>query len=260
MSFDTLNRTYSRNKLTCTRFGSDEGIWTPTASQKYATGTLYEPDDGSGRKFRYCKNAAVALTKGLMLQQAAAVTNWQNEVQTTGTAAAVGDKKITIYVATAPTANEWDDGYLIIQDGAGEANMYTIASHTVPASGTLVTVYIADAGGIRTATAVTSEVTVVKNLYRDVIVHPVTTATGIPVGVPLVDVTANYYFWAQTKGPCPMVVDAGDTITIGAPAGVPATSGTAGGAGVRQTTRLEWGKIMDIGAGGETGLVYLTLD
>ena len=238
---------------------NDCDIYHETVDQRYMLGCKLELADG--RIFRYCKCSSVAITtKACMLQEAVVKGDWTNEDQDTGTAAAIGDTQIRIFVTEAPTANVWDGGYLFIQDGIGQYEMYTIKSHTLT---TLPLVQLEDEGGIRTATLVTStgtEITVVKNLYRDVIIHPVTTATGIPIGVPQIAITADYYFWAQRRGPCGVRVDAGDTITIGAPAGVPGTSGTPGGFGVRQSTRLEWGTIMHIGEAAGTALVYLSLE
>ena len=238
---------------------NDCDIYHETVDQRYMLGCKLELADG--RIFRYCKNSSVAITtKACMLQQAAATPNWTNEDQDTGTAAAIGDPHIRIFVTTAPTANVWDGGYLVVQDGIGQYEMYTIKSHTLT---TLPLVQLEDEGGIRTATLVTStgtEITVVKNLYRDVIIHPVTTPTGIPVGVPQIAITASYYFWAQRRGPCGVRVENGDTLTIGAPAGLSATASTAGGFGDRVTTYLEWGTIMHIGEDAGTALVYLSLE
>jgi hypothetical protein len=259
MSYDNKNQTFHRDMVIAPAgLWPDRNIFVPTASQLFMAGAIHELDDG--RRFRYCENGAVALTKALMTQQAAAIAGWQDELQTTGTAMAIGDKRVTVFVTTAPTANEWDNGYLVMLDGTGEKEMYLIKSHTVPASGGIVTIDIADTGGIRTASAVTSEITIVKNIYKDVIVHPVTTATGKATGVPLVAVPANYFFWSQVKGPCPMVVDSGDTIVIGAPVGVPATSGVAGACGARQSTRISWGTVLDIGEADGTALIDLNLE
>ncbi len=232
----------------------------PTIDQRVMLGCKLELADG--RIFRYCRNSsAAALTKALMTQEAEATGNWTNESQSSGTAAAIGDKSITIAVSTAPTAHIWDDGYLFIQDGTGQYEMYIIKSHTLTGTPTIT---IADEGGIRVATVASgsTEISVVKSLYRDVVVHPVNTATGIPTGVPITTVPISYYFWAQRRGPCAVQVDTDETLTIGTPIGVPVTGGTdtAGVWGVRQTTLVEWGTIMHIGEADGTALVYLTLE
>ena len=230
-----------------------------TSDQKYMLGTKYSLDDG--RVYRYVENGATELTAGLMVQQAVVNSDWDDVVQTTGTAAAVGDTEITVAVGALPTANDWDNGWLVILDGTGVKQSYNIKSHNVPASGILVKVKIADEGGIRIATATTSEITIIKNLYKDVIVHPVTTATGMALGVPNGTIAANEFGWIQTHGPCGMIVDTSDTLTVGTPVGVPATSAVAGACAVRQTTRAEWGVTTTaIGEGDGTALIYLTLE
>lgn len=244
------------------RLVAGNNIFTPTVDQRAMLGCKLELNDG--RIFRYTENAGTQLAKALMNQQAAATGNWQNESQANGTAADIGDKVIEVAVSTAPTLKEWDNGYMIVQDGTGEQEMYIIKEHEVS---TTPLVSIADQGGIRVATLATSgtEMTFVKNLYKDVIVHP-TTATGKPIGVALSIVPVNRFFWSQTRGPCPMLVDNGDTLVIGEFAGLPGTAGAAGEVGTplnSSTTLLDgnvWGYTMDIGAADETALIYLTLE
>jgi hypothetical protein len=227
-----------------------------TSTQKYMLGAKLELADG--RIFRYCEAGAVALSKALMCQQAVVTANWANQVQTTGTAAAIADTSIKVYVATAPSAHDWDNGWLNIRDGTGIGEVYNIKSHD---ASLLPVIQIADEGGIRTATATTSEITVIKNLYKDVVVHPVTTATGMAVGVPLTTIAINYFGWLQTHGPCPMIVDTSDTLTVGTPVGVPATSAVAGACDVRQSTYAEWGVCTTaIGEADGTAVIYLTLE
>lgn len=238
---------------------SAEDVWHPHTTQKYMLGCKCEFNDG--RLYRYCSNGAVALTAGYVNQQAAGTANWQNEVQTNGTAASIGDTSIKIAVSTAPTANQWDNGYLTIEDGTGEGQMYVIKEHTLT---TTPTIQIADTGGIRVATAVTSEVTVTKNLYKDVVVSA-TNPTGIAVGVNPVAVTAStsattYYFWSQVRGPAAVVVDDTDTIVVGDY--VAGSASVAGACALMDAAAddVPWGRVMRAAATGETALIYLTIE
>lgn len=230
-----------------------------TTDQKYMLGLKYSTSDG--RIYRYVENGGTALTAGLMVQQAVVDSDWDDVVQTTGTAAAIGDTEIVVAVGALPTANDWDNGWLVILDGTGVKQAYNIKSHNVPDSGILVKVKIADEGGIRIATATTSEITIIKNIYKDVIVHPVTTATGMALGVPNGDIAANSFGFIQTRGPVGMIVDTSDTLTVGTPVGVPATSAVAGACDVRQSTFAEWGVTTTaIGEADGTALINLTLE
>ncbi len=253
------NYSFRRNRIEGpTRQVAASDIFTPTVDQKHTLGLEFDLNDATGRVFRYSKNGAVALTPALVTQQAAGTANWQNEVQTTGTAADVGDTSIKVFTTTAPTLNIWNDGYLTIEDGDGETQMYLIKEHDVP-SDTLTTIQIVDTGGIRIATAVTSEVTITKNLYRDVVVS-ITDPTGIATGLPLSDVPISYFYWSQVTGPAPLVIDGTDSVEVG---DMIAGSGSVDGAGALPDAAADdvlWGRIMRAPGTSETALVYLTIE
>jgi hypothetical protein len=113
------------------------------------------------------------------------------------------------------------------------------------------------------ATDATSEISLYPNVGLGIVVAP-TTGTGYRVGVTNGVVTADNYYWAQRRGPCGMVVDAGDTIVVGEVVGKPTTNGTAGACGVVDYDGTNapqlYGVAMGIAAGGETALIYLDLE
>ncbi len=104
-----------------------------------------------------------------------------------------------------------------------------------------------------------SEVSLVKSPFKATVVAPTTTLTSTPCGVPLIDVTATYFYWSQVKGPCPLYVDDGDTLTLAEPVGSPGTSGTAGTCGIATTIEGRYGRAMTIGAADEIALINLDL-
>jgi len=226
-------------------------IYHSTTDQKYMLGCKLELADG--RIFRYCECSA-AVTKALMTTQIAATANWVNEVQTTGTAATAKDKEIKIYVATAPSAHDWDEGWLIIRLGTGLGEAYLIKSHD---ASLLPVVQIADEGGIRTTTATSSDITVIKNPYKGILIHPHTTPTGMPTGVPLCSIATGSFGWLQTHGNCPMIVDTG--VTVGVDVGF--GTSTAGAAKARATTKPAWGRCTTaVGESAGTAIIFLTLE
>jgi hypothetical protein len=237
----------------------DRNIFQNMATKFFPLGAIAESRDG--RRWRYCEAGATNLTKCL-LNQGAITTNWTNDVQTYGVASAIGDKTIDVNLAATATAGDFIDGYLVIQDLTGEGEMYLIKDNTTgvadATSGYDVTIHIADEGGIRTATAITTEITVVKNKYKDLLVAA-TNATAAIVGVNHVAVTANYFFWAQTRGPCAIIQDA-DTIVAGDP--VQASQNTAGNVGLLDggVTDVQVGRCMAIAASTETCLIDLTIE
>jgi len=250
------NHTYRRDPIVePSQLYAANDIYHATTDQNYMLGCKLELADG--RIFRYCK-CGTGVTKALMTQQATVNSDWDNEVQTTGTAAVIGDQSIKVYVVNAPSAHDWDDGWLNVRDGTGEGEAYLIKSHD---ASLLPVIELADEGGIRTATLASTgtELTIIKNLYRDIVVHPSTTATGMPTGVPLCTIATASYGWLQTHGLCPMIVDGGDTVTVGLDVGVGDTDD--GHCKERQSTGPAWGiATTAVGEADGTALIFLTLE
>lgn len=237
-------------------------LFHPTADQRFMLGCIYELNDG--RKYRYCK-AGSALSAGYISQSAAGTANWQNQAQTNGSAWSIGDKIVTAVLASTATKDQFAEGYLTIEDGTGEGQMYLIkgnkAGTSNATSGYDIEIEIADEGGIRIATATSSEVTVTLNKYADVIPFP-TNPTGTCTGVSPVAVTDNYYFWSQVKGPC-AVVNGSDTIVVGdlVVAGAQAEGLAAlPDNGTACEGDVEIGYVMRAAASGETALIDLTIE
>ena len=181
-------------------------IFNPTSDKRFPLGAIAEARDG--RLWRYCENGGSILALALVNQHAAGVANWQNIGQDNSPAAfVIGDKIVTVTVTTTATAGDFIDGYLTVENGTGEGELYIIKDNkTGTANATTgfdVVVEIADTGGVRIATLATSgtDLTLTKNKYKDVIVE---SGTGQVIGVNHVSIPANNFFWAQTRGPCPV--------------------------------------------------------
>lgn len=168
-----------------------------------------------GRVYRYAKAAGTALDAGKLCVAATPVANHENIA--VAAAVAVGETTVTATLgATAATAGDYDEGYMVVSDAAGEGITYKIKhSGAADASG-VITIELEDA--VKVALTTSSEVSLYKNLYKDVVVSA-TDQADIAVGVPNVAVTANYYFWAQTGGMCAVLADEiiaqGSAATIG---------------------------------------------
>jgi hypothetical protein len=238
----------------------DSYVYSNTADQKYALGTILDLEDG--RRFRYARAGTTALAVALMTQAEAATAQWLEEIQT-GKSGAIGDTTYAALITTGatPAVDEWAEGWMVVNKGASElGHMYKIVSNTSHA--TAPTVTLADPGGLRVVISATSECSFVKNSWADVIVVPAGAGTNRPTGVPLVAFTANTYGWLQTRGPCPMTVDTGDTLVAGDKAGEPATGAVAGAVGVYDAdgTELPYGYVMSIATAGETAIIDLQLE
>ena len=184
-----------------------QGLFEESSVEKHRVGTLRKLSDG--RVFAYALNAAVALAAGKLTQSPAPAANWKNIA--VAAAAAIGDKRVSVTLgATALTANYLKDGFLHVNDAAGEGHLYKIRGHAAADASAAVWIDLYDA--IRVALTTSSEVTLTCHPQANVIVLP-TTATSAPAGIPPIAVTASYYFWNQVKGPAAVLTDG--TIVIG---------------------------------------------
>jgi len=234
--------------------GTVQTEWEISAIKNYVLGTkMIKPD---GREFIYAKAGATGLGKALMHQSSVSIANYYEQVQTAyGWAIGATSGTVLITTGATPTANLWTDGWMCCNKGVGLGQLYKIATNTAHATIPTVTLY----DPIVIAIAAASEISIIANRFAGTIVCPVTTLTARPVGVPLVAVTALYYYWSQVKGPAPMTVDTGDTIVIGEPVGSAGTNAVAGAVGVGTTTEGHYGRALTIGTADETAIIDLDL-
>ena len=173
-------------------------------------------------EFWYEKNAAVNLGIAAPLQSAAAVHAEFDDDIVVGAASAIGATTVTLTstanLAAAPLSSKdgFAEGYLYVNDEAGEGQFYQIKGHEA-ASGTsnfIVTLY--DALTIALTTA--SQVGLIQHPCANVVASKAV-MTGSYLGVPLIAVTASYFFWALRYGPSPMICNAaiakGTTVVLG---------------------------------------------
>ena len=186
-----------------------QGIYSESSVQMTDLGRFIDFEDG--RRFRYCK-ASGAVTKGTVVQASAIDTNHSEQLQT-GYGLSIGQKdNISVLLTAAPTSNEYADGYMICNVGTGLGQMYRIRKNTAAYSPCKLWLY----DPIVTAIPAASEISLIKNKYLDVVTVIATTPTGVPVGVPLITITiGGYYFWAQTRGYCPILADSTVTLIVG---------------------------------------------
>lgn len=196
---------------------SNQSIFQETSAARHPVGTRACLPDG--RVFYYSKNGAGALGPGKLAMAEVITAEFAN--QAVAAAAAVSETSATVTLgATAVTLNEYADGYLVINDAAGEGHTYKIRTHPVAAGAASCVLDLYD--GIKVALTTSSQYTLVKNPWGDVVVA----AAGHvhqAVGVAPIDVTAAYFFWMQTWGVCAVWDDAATAI------GAPLQSGTTEG-------------------------------
>ena len=189
-----------------------QGIYTESSTQKLPLGTKWVLADG--REFVYSKQASTGGVTGPGYIAQAAVPDAYGSTVTIQTAAAIGDT--TIYFtngAEATAANYYKEGYIIIEDDAGEGQCLKIKDHPVMVSAGTSSVNLYDA--VRVALTTDTTATLIKHPCDSVIVCPANTPTGPVMGVSPITPTASYYFWLQTKGVAAVLVDNTTTLVVG---------------------------------------------
>ena len=149
------------------------------------------------RTFHYA-HAEGGITAGKM-----AVYSVDTDKEDTVTVAhGIGTTELTITAESAFVKDQYAEGMLIVWEGTGLGDQYVIKSNAAIASGTgIVTIY---EPGLVTAWSSDTDVILRSNLYFGVIQNAVITAAG--AGIPLIDITDEYWFWLQTWGPAGVLI------------------------------------------------------
>lgn len=230
-----------------------QDTFTESSTQKHPLGTYAETADGRG--FRYAQVGATATVAGSLYQGAAPLAN---HLANTPPAVAIGATSFSYTPgATAGAANLYAEGYLQVDTTPGNGYTYLVSGHAAIASATAFTLYLRDA--IQIALTASSRVGLLPNPYKNVIVAA-TTLTAKAVGVAPAVITAAYYGWLQTRGPCSVLINGTPAIT--APLMNSAT--TAGALDVwtaaGQPTSNLVGHAMQVGVSTKNNFVFLTID
>ncbi len=245
-----------------------------------------------GRVFRYGRNGGTALKPGYIVQSRAPQAN--NILLRSGTTKlSANSSKVSLVTIGGATEtfvvkNDMADGYLFnytSSTGTGALNyangayaqILTNTTQTATATGKVV-INFQDGDGLYSATTNAGATTAVKigvqrNPYDKVIVKPSGIWTALVVGVPVRPVAANYYFWVQTWGPCPVRADV-VAYSVGFPVG-PTTNTSARVSGLANSTKntsgasiatwrailsmTNFGVAMLVGVSGEYRMIYLKL-
>ncbi len=246
-----------------------------------------------GRVFRWTRNGATALKAGYLCQ-GAVPSALDLLLQTAGTTKmSISSTVLHLWQGSASTAltfstaNAMKEGYIWLRTSStakGGGQYVQIKSHLANAESSAVDLKVQvtedarfyNAGSTNIgSTAMTMGV--IRNPFDKVVVKPSGLLTSLAVGVPIRPITANYYFWMQTWGPCAVcvtgILDAGQVVghssgsCIGQIDGFTSTgvtSGTSAGQGIkwsalRNAMFSDIGNIMTTGVAGEFHLIFLKL-
>lgn len=183
-----------------TIYGSDGDQFKVHTTRQLSLGQEMHFKDG--RRFRYAQaSSSVAVVVGKLYQAAIPVAN---HVLQTATAAAVGDRTVTLALgATAVSADQYRDGYLVVDlaSNTGFGYMYQIGEHgDIAASGSFV-VPLKETVQVAISTQANS-VSLVPNNYAGVILAVATTPTEVIVGASVKPIPVSQFGWIQVAGTC----------------------------------------------------------
>lgn len=177
--------------------GSDGDQFAVHATQSLNLGQEMVFSDG--RRFRYARAGAVAVVPGKLYQAPIPVAD---HVLQTAAAAAVGDRTVSLTLgATATTADQYRDGYLVVDlaSNTGFGYIYQVGAHMVIAASGVFPVPLRSAVQVAIA-ATANSVSLVPNNYGGVILTIATTPTAVLAGCSVKAIPIGQYGWIQVGG------------------------------------------------------------
>tara|TARA_Y100000310_G_scaffold129649_1_gene128795 strand:+ start:3528 stop:4292 length:765 start_codon:yes stop_codon:yes gene_type:complete len=216
----------------------------------------------------YAQMGGTVGVAGHVYQSEVPTSTWMT--MTVDKAQAIGSKTIsaTLGATNATVEDEFDEGYVGIEDDAGEGFLYHIAragragearANAAAAAAAVQTVNLREGETIQVALAAATTLGFFKHKLDEVIIHP-SPPTAAVVGVTMRAVTANYYCWLQVKGPA-MVMAEGTLVLLAPVRASETTDGTV--------TTVDWdeanvndpsiGTVIDIGATTEYATINLDI-
>lgn len=172
-----------------------------SSSKQHRLGTKYE--DEFGNIYRYVRAGGTALDPGKLVVNADSDADGTNvTVARTYTA---GATSIVVDFGGAVAADAFADGTLTVSDATGEGVSVVVTGNTSTSGAGEATISLAQPIPVALTIDV-SEVTLQKSPW-DAVTISATDQADMPVGVPNVSVTADYYGWVQTRGTCAVLAD-----------------------------------------------------
>jgi hypothetical protein len=232
-----------------------QGIFQDSITAKHKVGTRMQLADG--RVFYYCSAVTTgALSPGQLCMSQTNHADYNTMTVTTGAGAEIGDKSIAGVTVGGEkfTANQFAEGWMIVESAAGLGRTYKIKSNTSGTSGgaNLEVVFY---DPIQVALTTSSVVSFAYNPFAFVQASTVVTyaQTSAPAGVPQCAITASYFGWLQTWGVVGILSDASGALQIGHKLNASTESGAV--AAYTTDTNTETGSDMLPGIGYNYGVI-----
>ena len=213
----------------------------------------------NGDVFRYVKMGATVGIANRVYQSSLIVTNWNSIAHTVSLD--VGDTEISFKDGgTTFVANEQAGGTIIPELGTDLGHVYRVKSNLATATNETVC-QLEDGVTVQNAVATGGSrvLTFTKNPWRDILIVPITTPTGLVLGVPRILIAIAAFGWIQTKGVA-SILSTGTPIV--GQKGIPGTTAGSVIEGVSQTANIKdyVGKCVQIATATEYGHFYIDLD
>lgn len=181
-------------------FGQEKLV--STAQGANVLGTYGVTPDG--RLFKYSL-AGEAIGAGKITMQRLGIANHDMDLVTA--AAAIGASSITVTLgATLATLDQYKDGFLYVNDGAGEGHLYFIQGHPAAASAATLALNLGS-DIVREAVDSASLCGLMVNPYRDVELFDADAVDGGPLGVAPTEIANAEFFWNQIRGHAAVLCD-----------------------------------------------------
>lgn len=181
-----------------------QGIHEESSTQKHPLGTRLQLGD---RVYHYAYTSETLSAGKLACSLNTIFTD-----ALANTAHPVGTKSVSINASAAIAVNQLVDGYVVIKSGTGAGEFYKIKSNPAIDSGANGTIVLYD--GLVTAWSTSdTKLTYEVSMFR--LQEHNTGSVEQVIGVPNVAITDEYFFWAQTWGPCSVLMAGADGAAIG---------------------------------------------
>lgn len=233
---------------------SGQDVFSDSSTALHGIGQAGRTKDG--RLFRYVECGGTALVVGNAIQAPAQDTDHD---QITCRATAIGATALLITTGAsggALDANEYAEGFAVIDTTPGLGYCYRISDHAAIAASTDGQLNLSPEDAIEVALTASSRVTLCQNPYKNVIQHPVTTATNVCVGGAVYPTTADYFGWIQSGGVGAALIDG--TPAVGQP--VTSTASVAGSLAVHSAELNHVADMMVTGVNGKVMPVKWCID
>lgn len=229
-----------------------QSIYEFSTTQQAPLGTRLEMSD---RVFYY-GFAAASVPAGAMLCATQPVASAQSGLLKIA-ATSAGIKVLTMTNSASVAANFYAEGWFGVSTGTNGGETYRVRSNVVGTTGASLTIY----DGLNTAITSGTNFFLLPNDYANCVVG--SQGLGFAVGVPLVNITASSYFWAQSWGPAApshvAATPAAGVIHLGTTGGVVTTFDLTTNGGIAAVA-FQIGKNIGLAAtAGQNNPVYLTI-